>query len=176
MVRKKKPVPKHRIYQHFAVATLAITLVVAMIMEGEGGRVSAAEALAQEREEDRKSGEIRVVERAPIFQRMPDSDSGWGSEAGSVGSSAYGRPIGSRGGGEGGGVDIDDATLAKLGLTRAEWNALPDSEKIRLLEQLNGRKPQVSEAERIAASKQAAAESRSRAGGQNYGSGGDAPD
>ena len=173
MVRKKQPNKgKFRIYQHFAAATVAITLVIALIADGEEGRATAAEALAKERAEAQKSGEIRVVKRAPIFQSMPTSDDGWGSAAGTSTSNAYGSGgVSARGGG---GVEIDDATLAKLGLTRAEWNALSDSQKIRLLQQI-GRDPEQEEADRQRNAAQMAEESRQRAGGADYGSGGDAP-
>ena len=172
MVRKKQPSKgKFRIYQHFAVATVAITLVIALIADGEGRRTTAADILAKQRAQAQRSGEIRVIERVPIFQSMPSSDEGWGGEAGVSTSNAYGGGGGGRSGGE---VHIDDATLAKLGLTRAEWNALPDSEKIRLLQQL-GRDPEREEADRQRNAAQLAEESRQRAGGADYGSGGDAP-
>lgn len=172
MVRKAKP-KKSRIYQHFAAATLGITVVIALVAEGPP-EPDAERSEDTDSENEARDGELRVAEKAPIFQSMPTSDPGWGGEAAGgsgSGSNAWSYGAGSASGG-GGNADVDDATLAQLGISRAEWDALTSSEKTDLLDTIGGARRVVAENDRRAA---ATEDSRARSGAEDYRAGGDAP-
>lgn len=181
MVRKARKTVKSpvQLYKHFAVVTIAITAVVGVFADGEAQKV-VAEHQAEKAERERLAKAETVVHGN---RRMikPGEDTGGGGSFGPDTSADF-----SFGGDDTSNTNslvIRDAEGAsdtpvwlKLGLTKAEWNSLSESEREDLAAGVNPQAPSVAAVE-AAASRKLTAASRSRSGklGASFAGGSDAP-
>jgi hypothetical protein len=133
-IRKQKG--QMKVYRHFAVWTVAATLLLAMFADGEN-KQAIREDIKEERMEDANKGEVaELTEKPLVFQRMPETG-GFDESANTFGApmdgSAGSGTIAASGGGE-------DPRLAEpwaaYGMTRTQWEALDEAQRERLIARL----------------------------------------
>ncbi|MHA6333707.1 hypothetical protein ACXYL9_08470 [Qipengyuania sp. CAU 1752] len=168
-----------QLYKHFAVVTIAITAVVGVFADGE-----AQNAIASHQAEKAERERLAKAEKASRGNRRlikSGEDTGGGGSFGPQTSPGF-----SFAGSDTSNTDsfvIRDAQGAsdtpvwlKLGLTKAEWNSLSESEREDLAAGVDPKAPSVAAVE-AAASRKLTAASRSRSGGldASFAGGSDAP-
>ncbi|MEW4448130.1 hypothetical protein [Qipengyuania sp. JC766] len=143
--RQTKPTISKTMYVHFAAITLALTGALAMLADSE-----SLTAIASEAADDRSS----PVEAKPLIDKRDESRQAgrWSAETGAFGSATITDPDASGSMATSHEGDVPDGDiLRRLGLTQAQWDALPREEQLRLLGELDTRAPTVSSDERRAA-------------------------
>lgn len=138
MVRKRKPQTSNvKMYQHFAIITVAATGLLAMFADGEN-----REAMAEEIVEE---GQMLVSGEAEESQglrrrttRSPNAASSWGDDSSNI---AYGQPMDTTGGSvsDSGVAPTSNAgslngpslfaALAELGISREEFEQMTPQER-----------------------------------------------
>ncbi|WP_336986617.1 hypothetical protein [Altererythrobacter aquiaggeris] len=164
---------KPNMYRHFAIFTVAGTLMLAFFADGEGRQEVVRQVGTKSDALARKGDEIGDKGRATFTKPFTDPDAysngGFGSDAGSDG---FGSPMDSAGGGAGesslippgiaGSERYVPASYRRYGLTEEEWAALSADEKAQIIKLVTASRASAPTARQIE-SLAAASRERSRA-------------
>ena len=126
-----------KLFMHFASATVAVTFIIALLAD-EQHRDPHGEAAREADEIAAREWADGGQQDSPEMIRKDDPNAGasWGSDIQTFGAPSIGTASRSGRAAAMSGGAIDDETLRQLGLTRAEFEALPPAEQAALLEQL----------------------------------------
>jgi hypothetical protein len=171
MVRKKQqPGSALRMYRHFAVITVALTMALAMLADGESRAALAEEIAEREQRNMLAHASAEKFGRPKLINKAPAATAGsFGSDSGD-----FGEPMDDAGGGNPSGFipDYDPdagpayapAAYGRFGLSEAEWDALSEDHRAELLRQLQADAALAAAPERQRQIESLAAASRSRSG------------
>lgn len=162
-----------KMYGHFAVAAVTLTTLLAVMADGANNG-----AFSEELEERETKTQLQVQDASrfgtkELWRVKPKGS--FGSES----DGALGEPTDRVGGHSNSGVLYPQyaasmgtpyvpAAYTVLGITEAEWNALSEEERQRLLEQLQAGKKAADTAREDGTLAKLAADSRKRAGAGNF--------
>lgn len=135
-----------KIYRHFAVFTLVITVLMAMFADGENREAMADEIRSREQQAEvqtasaAKFGTGKLVKSADLEKKERGSggfgrDSGsFGDPMDSVGSRAEYNPDAFKSAGP----QFVPGAYRQFGISKAEWDSLSEEERAKLLAEMNG--------------------------------------
>lgn len=166
----RKPSPQAitaKMYRHFAVITVALTLTLALFADGENRQAVAEEVERVERENELARAEAEKLGAPKLFRRAPEQSGG-----GSFGpdtDASYGAPMDNGGGNvtrvqRSASMPVTSGELIDLGLSEEELAALTPEQLEELLEQLRASRQAASSAERESQVARLLDRSRSRSG------------
>ena len=165
MARKSTPVLTGKQYREFAFVTLAVTLTLAIFVDGEN-----TETVAREQATELAMQGEELVKEAPKLIVSPTVSRASGTGFGSDTDTSFGQPTEDAGGGYGwsgdyeGSVDAspEEAMYIPPGISASEWQNMTEEERAKLLKRA-GRKVPLSDQERARALVALGAQSAQRA-------------
>jgi len=135
-------VPK--IYRHFAVVTLVVTLLVAMFADGENREAMADEIRSREQNAEMKAASAAKYGTAKLIKSsgLERKGGGFGKDSGefgapmdTVGSQADYNPDVFKGGAA---PQFVPGAYRQFGISKAEWDPLSEEERAKLIAEMNG--------------------------------------
>lgn len=162
-----------KIYGHFAAATIVLTTLLAIIADGANNG-TMTETMENRRTltdleqmEESKYGKKELWRVKPRTSFTHESASSFGEPMDRVGAEAHGGVIYPENAASYG-TPYAPAAYAVLGITEAEWNALSEEERQRLLQQMQAGQKAAEGSRNNGSLDKLAADSRRRAGSGNF--------
>ena len=153
-----------KMFTHFAAITVGLTALIGLMADGERRDYHQEAADRADAAAEREWAGAASADAPDMIRKDdPNAGSGWGGDVQTFGAPSMGSPRSSRF--TAGKPDaIDEETLARLGLTRAQFEALTPAEQMRLLEELEARGIPVGDAARRTGEEAILERSRQRSG------------
>ncbi|MCP5378794.1 MAG: hypothetical protein H6914_00010 [Novosphingobium sp.] len=135
-------VPK--VYRHFAVVTLVVTLLMAMFADGENREAMADEIRSRERAAETKSVSAAKYGTAKLIKStgLERKGGGFGKDSGefgapmdTVGSQVEYNPEVFKGGAA---PKFVPGAYRQFGISKAEWDSLSDEDRAKLIAEMHG--------------------------------------